>query len=793
MFQTAAVLRAPLLASALVILLASTAWAAPCPLKATNPSITICSPASNAVVSSSVAIAAGSTDSAGAIAMAIYVDNALVKKVNGGQISASGTFATGKHYLVAQLWDRTGRILKQPAYFNVSTSTPAPKVAFAASAADTTTGNATLTWSTTNATSVTIDNGVGSVATSGNRIVSPSATTTYTLRATGPTGTTATATAMVAEPSRPSRPDRSADCTSSPTAPSVTMCMPSNGSTVTSPVHVIAFPTSSNGVAAMAVYVDNNLAYKDNVQTVDTDLAMALGNHYVVVQFWDNSGSVPAKASVNIVVSGGSSNVDVATAHNDPARDGANTSETILAPSNVTPAHFGKIVGYGVDGQIYAQPLVLSNVLMGSGANNVVYVATEHDSVYAFDADDKTGTPYWSVSLLAPGQSPAASSDSEGISPEIGITGTPVIDRAQNALYVVSMVHVSGAGNEFWIHALDLATGAEKFGGPKRINPTVSGTGYGSTNGVVPIEDGCYQRPGLALGSGNVYVSFGHCSHGWVAAFNETSLAQTAVYNTSPNGKGAAIWMGGGAPAMDANGNLYFETGVDADSTTNSGYSDAFLKLSPSLALLDYFQVSNNAYLTQNDADLGSGAPIVMPDNSSSFPHEVIGAGKDGRIFVVNRDNMGQFDPNANHVVQVVQSGTQQFDNFFDQPAYWNGYVYYHAENDVLRQFSWTNGLLSTSPVHTGAVTYGVHGATPSVSASGASNGIVWELQVDGQPSGPALLHAYDATDVSKELYNSSMNSGDAAGPAVKFTVPTIANGKVYVPAGNQVDIYGPK
>jgi Bacterial Ig domain len=586
-------------------------------------------------------------------------------------------------------------------------------------------------------------------------------------------------------------------CTAGSAAPSVTICSPANGSSVTSPVHVVAVPNSNTGVTAMAVYFDNSLVYSTNSNKVDTTINADNGSHYVVVQFWDNNGKVPAKASENITVSGtgggGTATVDVATAHNDPARDGANTNETVLTPANVNPAHFGKIVGYGVDGQVYAQPLLLSNFSIGGGTNNVLYVATEHDSVYAFNADDKTGTPYWSVSLLAPGQSPASSSDTEGISPQIGITGTPVIDRNTNAIYLVSMVYVSGAGNEYWLHALDLATGQEKFGGPVRINPTVSGSGFGNVNGHLTIEGGCYQRVGLALANGIVYTTFGHCTHGWVVGYNENTLQLAGVYNSSPNGKGASIWMSGGAPPVDSSGNLYLETGVDADSTTNSGYSDSFIKLSPGLSLLDYFQVSNNAYLTANDADLGSGAPIIMPDNASSFPHEVIGAGKDGRIFVVNRDNMGQFDPNADHVIQVVQSGVKQFDNFFDQPAYWNGYVYYHAEGDVLRQFKWSNGLLSTSPVYTGSTTFGTHGATPSVSSSGTSNGIVWELQVDGQPNGPAVLHAYDATDVSNELYNSSMNSGDAAGPAVKFTVPTIANGKVYVPAGNQVDIYGPK
>jgi len=751
------------------------------------PSVTICSPASGSTVPSPIHVVATPASSNGVIAMAVYLDNTLVYKANVSKVDTTVNAANGTHYLVVQFWDNSGNVPAKAAE-NITVSgtiSGQPTASLSANPATINSGgSSTLTWSTTNATSVTIDNGIGSEPASGSVTVSPTQTTTYTLTATG-SGATASAQATVSV-------GTSRACTPASGPPSVTICSPANGSTVASPVPVQAVPNSSNGAIAMAVYFDSVLVYKANVQSVDTMVNAAAGAHNVVVQFWDNSGNVPAKASENITVSGGTgSSVDVTTAHNDQSRTSANTQETILTPANVTVAHFGKLVGYGVDGQVYAQPLYVSNLNIGGNTRNVLYVATEHDSVYAFDADYKQGAPYWSKSLIAPGQAPAASSDSEGISPEIGITGTPVIDRAQNAIYIVAMTNVSGVGNEFWLHALDLVTGAEKFGGPVRINPTVSGTGYGNVNGQLTIEGGCYERVGLALSSGNVYVTFGHCSHGWVVAYNESNLALAGVFNSSPNGKGASIWMGSGTPPVDSSGNLFFETGVDADSTTDSGYSDSFIKLSPGLTLLDYFMVDNNAYLTANDADLGSGAPTILPDNSSAYPHEIVGAGKDGRIFLVNRDNMGKFDPNVNHVIQVIPSGTKQFDNFFDQPAYWNGNLYYHAEDDVLRQFKWTNGLLSTGPAYTGTVTYGVHGASPSVSSNGNSNGIVWELQVDGQPNGPAVLHAYDATNVSHELYNSNMNAADKAGPAVKFTVPTIVNGKVYVPAGHEVDIYG--
>jgi hypothetical protein len=485
------------------------------------------------------------------------------------------------------------------------------------------------------------------------------------------------------------------------------------------------------------------------------------------------------------------SSLDMTTYHNNLSRTGANLNEVILTPSNVAPGSFGKIGAYSVDGQVYAQPLYVSGLGIGGGTNNVVFVATEHDSMYAFDADFKRSTPYWSESLLAPGQTTVSSADGSGISPEVGITSTPVIDRASNTLY--ALTYVSNGGAQFWLHALDLQSGAEKFGGPVRVEATVSGSGDDSSGGKIALEGGCWQRAGLALANGNIYISFGHCNHGWMLAYNASDLAQTGVFNTSPDGSGGTIWMSGGAPAIDASGNVYVMCGTNFGDSQSSGYNNSFLKFSPSLALLDYFQPSNNAALVQSDADIGSGAPIVLPDNSSAHPHEIVGAGKDGRIFLLDRDSMGKFDTGANHVVQTVQSGSSQYNNFHDTPAYFNGKLYYHANGDVLRVFSWSNGLLSTSPIMAGSTIFGAHGDTPSISANGTSNAIVWELQLDGQPSNPAILHAYDANNIAHELFNSSTNAGDKAGPAVKFTVPTVVNGKVYVPAGHELDIYGLK
>ena len=348
----------------------------------------------------------------------------------------------------------------------------------------------------------------------------------------------------------------------------------------------------------------------------------------------------------------------------------------------------------------------------------------------------------------------------------------------------------------FRLHALEISSGKEKFGGPVQITASVAGTGGETTNGRVNLSGGCYQRSGLALVDGVVYISFGHCLHGWVVGYDATSLAQTAVFNTTPNGQGGAIWMGGGAPAADVAGNLYVITGVDANSFA-PGYNNSFLRIgkdaSGNFGALDFFTPSNNAFLLQNDADLGSGSPMVLPDNTSAHPHELVGAGKDGRIFIVDRDKMSGFNT-PDGMVQVDQRGNTQFDVFFDTPAYWNGTIYYHGEQDVLEAYQYSNGMINPAiPTTRASAVFGQHGATPSVSANGAVGGIVWEIQSDAwRTGGPAVLHGYDATNVSKELYNSSQSgTRDVAGPAVKFTVPTIADGHVFVGTANELDVYG--
>jgi len=519
----------------------------------------------------------------------------------------------------------------------------------------------------------------------------------------------------------------------------------------------------------------------------------AVGSHTVVATSTADS-SVSGSAAVTVMKP---SLGAVLTYHNDDARDGAFLEEVTLTPSNVNSTQFGKLFSYPVDGQIYAQPLYMPQVPVGGASHEVVFVATQNNSVYAFDATGVQTTPLWHVNLGAH----VSKNSVEGVNPYVGILSTPVIDTSSNTIYVVA--EVAGQTTPFWLHALDVTSGADKFGGPVAVTGSVSGTGADSSGGTITLESSCYQRMGLALNpvTNAIYIAFGSCPHGWVLAYDKTSLKQTAIFNVTADGAGGGLWSSGGSPAIDdATGDLYLMSGVDAGDENYNPllYNDSFLRLSPTdLSVLDFFAPDNNNFLAQNDADLGSGSNILLP-GSSTYPHETLGGGKDGNIFVVDRDNMGGFNSSTNSVIQTIHTGTKQFDNIFSTPVYWNGFVYFHPESDVLHAFSWSNGMLSTSPVSSGAIVYDMHGATASLSANGATNGIIWEIDnsnyngTNPSSSGPAVLHACDATNVATELYNSSQaGSRDTAGQALKFTSPTISGGRVFVPTANELDVYG--
>ena len=514
----------------------------------------------------------------------------------------------------------------------------------------------------------------------------------------------------------------------------------------------------------------------------------------------------------------------VATYHNNLLRDGTNTREFALTTGTVTSATFGKLFSCAIDGAAYAQPLWIANLSIGGGTHNVVFVATTHDSVYAFDADNSAScTTYWHKQLVNSGETYLNYGDvaSGDIEPDIGIIGTPVIDTGSKTLYVVSKSKTSSSSctpstSCFQrLHALSLLDGSEKFGGPYSLTTsiTVSGNGDGSSGGVVPFDTlHENQRPGLALVNGIVYITWASHGdntpyHGWVIGFTASNIGAgpTSIWNSTPNlisgtaNSDGGIWMSGGAPAADSSNDLYFLTGNGSyDGVTNYGDSTIRLTASGGLHVKDHFTPYNQGSLSSNDQDHGAGGAAVLVDPSAGpVPHLLIGGGKSGTLFLINRDSMGGYNSSSNNVVQSLSVGN----GIFATPAFWNNTLYIAGTSGHLNQYSFntTSGQFSLS--HSSSHTFAFPGSSPSVSSSSASSGgIVWALDnsqycTEQSPGcGPAVLHAYDATNVSStELWNSSTSGNDNAGDAVKFTVPTIANGKVYVGTRSELDVYGLK
>ena len=530
--------------------------------------------------------------------------------------------------------------------------------------------------------------------------------------------------------------------------------------------------------------------------------------------------------SLLLAVAASAQGQNVVTQHNDISRTGANTSETVLTPSKVNTANFGKVFYYVVDGQVYAQPLYVANLTMGAGTpqagtkHNVIFIATEHDTVYAFDADGNLGAnakPLWQASFLDPKHGAAANATpvpptdtgETDIVPEVGITGTPVIDTATNTMYVVGKTKEGGT-EIARLHALDITTGAEKLGGPVVISASVAGNGKGSVNGVVSFN-ALYanQRAGLLLLNGVVYIGFGSVGdigpwHGWVIGYDATTLTQTGAWNSSRNGFGAGIWESGTgltANVPDVNhpfGFLYTATGTgtvdpSAPFTDAMDYSVSVFKLdlnNGAPRIVDDFTPFDAATLTTGNRDQGSGGPIVLPDSVGGGKHLFMQVGKTGRIYIFDQNNLGGYHPTN---ISDPQAKASVAGEVYGGPAYWNGHIYIWARNDKLKSFSIANGVLNRTPTSVAAEVSGFPGPASSVSANGTSNAVVWNLQTDafGTP-GPAILYAHDANDVSNLLYSSAQNSArDSAGDAIKFATPMIANGHVYIGGQNEVSVYG--
>ena len=522
----------------------------------------------------------------------------------------------------------------------------------------------------------------------------------------------------------------------------------------------------------------------------------------------NSAGSVTSNSATLTVSTGPvASTVDVITYHYDNSRSGQNLNETVLTPANVNSTKFGKLGEFVVDGKVDAQPLYLSQVTIGGQKKNVLYVATEHGSVYAFDADSINGTAstvLWKTSTLGSGETTSDNRGCGQVTPEIGITATPVIDRSRNAIYVVAMSK-NASGTYFQrIHALDLTTGLELFGGPKDITATYPGTGDNSSGGNVIFDPKQYkERPGLLQINSTIYTTWSsHCDirpyTSWVMAYSADTLAQTGVLNLVPNGSDGGIWMSGTAPAADAAGNLFFIIGNGTFDTTlnatgfpvNGDCGNCFVKLSTAggLKLADYFTPHNTVSESDADQDFGSGGGIVLmdvQDAGGSTRHLSVGAGKDSLIYVVDRDSMGKFNPNTDQIYQEISG--QLGGQVFSMPAFFNNTIYYGAVGDALKAFPIAGAKLAGIPSSQSTHNFGYPGTTPSISANGAANGIVWAIENNG-----AILFAYDATNLTTELYDSNQAAnGRDQFSGNKFITPVVANGKVYVGTPTSVAVFG--
>jgi uncharacterized protein YjdB len=563
-----------------------------------------------------------------------------------------------------------------------------------------------------------------------------------------------------------------------------------------------------------------------SVATVSSaGVLLAAGAGSVNVTATYNSVSATTGVTVTAV------STSVVTWHYDNERSGLNSNETTLTTANVNSTSFGKLFSYLVDGYVYAQPLYASNLKINGTQHNVVFVATEKDSVYAFDADIYgSGSPLWNVSLLQSGETPMTAAS---ILPYEGITSTPTIDLASNTMYVVS-AQTSSSSSFFRLHALDITTGAEKFGGPVTVTASVAGTT--SSTGVLSLPSSCVQRAALLLADNSIFIGFGSCHSGWLLSYNAQTLSQTGVFNASPDiagygtyGGAGGIWMGGGGPAADGSGNIYVTTG-NGPYNNSTSYGDSVLKFNAQLTLLDHFTPFDWAFLQCKDLDTSSGGLLLLPGTSYA-----LAGGKLGKMYLVNTSGLGGMQSNDAGASQTLwfEQGiaspysatctdnlgnvlTDEVNGYqiYGTAAFFNNSVYLGAvpstTSDVgpVRRFTYASGQLTPVSTTSASIAVNSYGTTPFISANGSSNGIVWIIDhgrplqdPDGSAVTSAVLRAYDATDLTKEFYNSSQNSSDAAGFGIKFTSPIVANGKVFIGTGHdpvattnpqgELDVYG--
>jgi len=618
-----------------------------------------------------------------------------------------------------------------------------------------------------------------------------------------------------------------AACTA-PTGGGIAICSPVAASKDVNPVHYIAAASSSTcagGIATMFIQPKPGVnAYSVGGPKLDTFLPQAPGTYTTTIVAKDRCGGT-SQNTVNITVTG----TAVLTYQYNVQRTGANLYETKLTPSVVNQTLFGKLFSCPVDSFVYGQPLFVPKLSVGGVTHNVVYVATENNSVYAFDADGNTCTPLWHQAIGTPVpctlDTPVPKNDCNLVfhTPTVGITSTMFIDPTQGAhgvIYVEARTSNSGAAPfQHSLHKLDLTTGSEMSDSPVTLNASTAGNACGSTNGVITF-DGAAQnnRSALLYENGAVYIAFGSINDkpsctttganyfGWILGYNAFNIQQQlAVFNASPNvaGNGSgpggknAIW--GGALAASLNNEIYTVTGNGPLNAAVGDYGNSYIRLTPgsnkTLKVLDYF--SPGFLFNNGDLDLGASTGIILAV-PGQFPHELIGGGKYGTLYVVNRDNMGKFNSSADQNIQSIQNAVgmrvsgaatcspTDDDCDYSTPAFWNGHLYVAGTNDHVKDYVLSNGSLS-GPMSLSPQTFGYPGAVPTVSANGTKNAIVWAVE----PS-KAILHAYDANNVSNELYNSKQNSTrDALGSNVKFAPPTVVNGKVYIGTKDHLVVYG--
>jgi len=716
---------------------------------------------------------------------------------------------------------------------SIAVTPPTPSVAtgstqqFTATAtySDGTTANVTTTatWASSNTSIITVN--ASGLATA---VASGSATITASVSNGGSSGTisgSASVTVTVETPKSiavtPASPSIGVGATQQFTATATY----STGSTA----NVTSSATWSSSSTATATISSGGLA-----------TGVAAGSTTITATVSGVSGT----AALTVTTATTMGTVNITTWHVDTNRSGLNSNETALTPTSVSGGSFGKLFSYSVDGYVYGSPLVMSSVSINGSKHDVVFAATEKDSVYAFDADSYgTGAPLWQVSLLQSGETPLTDGP---IQPYEGVTSTPVIDPKTGTLYVVSTQKNASGTGFFRLHALDITTGAEKFGGPVTLNVSVAATNSASVGGVQTLNTSCIQRAALLLANGNVYMGFGGCHSGWLVAYNASNLTQVGVFNSSTvlNGEGqyasaGGVWMGGGGPVADSDGNVYVTTGNGPWNGTNA-FADSVLKFGPkpvagangSMQPIDYFTPSIYQYMDCQDSDLAAGGLILIPGTTT-----LIAGGKTGTMFLVDSSNLGKESSNDSGAIQeqvwgaglpagntyasscTDSSGVNNANitsyEIFGTSAYYNNYVYLGVTPTSgtapggVRQFTYS-GTLTPDAMSDPTIQQGTRGTSPFISSNGSQDGIVWMIDqgnplqnTSGAAPSNATLYAYNADQYPTELWDSSKNSADTPGYGIKFSSPVVANGKVYISTGHdlttvtnpsgEIDVYGLK